>query len=115
VQPYLGARDEGVVGAVKGVAKGIAGTPTKFFAGESLSDLSDDITYFLGAAMSGTVGYSLKGVDVAISNASGSRKCNPVVAARLAQGEQECLEASDATKKDIIQRWQACLKSIASD
>jgi hypothetical protein len=37
-QPYMGARDEGVVGAVKGFAKGVAGTPTKFFAGKSLSE-----------------------------------------------------------------------------
>lgn len=36
-QPYIGARDEGVVGAAKGFAKGIAGTGSKFLAGESLN------------------------------------------------------------------------------
>ena len=36
IQPFIGARDEGVVGAIKGLAKGVAGTPVKFFAGESL-------------------------------------------------------------------------------
>lgn len=34
-QPYIGARDEGVTGALKGLAKGIAGVPVKFFAGKS--------------------------------------------------------------------------------
>lgn len=33
-QPYIGARDEGVVGACKGLAKGVAGMPIKFLAGK---------------------------------------------------------------------------------
>ncbi|RYP47549.1 hypothetical protein DL768_006394 [Monosporascus sp. mg162] len=36
VQPYLGARNEGVVGAVKGLAKGCVGTVTKIGSGTKL-------------------------------------------------------------------------------
>ena len=35
-QPYIGARDNGVVGAALGMGKGLAGLPVKFFAGKSL-------------------------------------------------------------------------------
>lgn len=117
IQPYIGARDEGVSGAIKGFAKGIVGTPTKFFAGGlshecSLQAIRISSANCLDTAASGTVGYSLKGVDAAISKALTSRNCRATVSARLAEGEREYLEASEETKKEIIKRWQSCTPNI---
>jgi hypothetical protein len=64
--------------------------------------------------MSGTVGYSLKGVDVAVSNALKSRKNDAVVVARIAQGEQEYLEASEATKDEIIKQWNLRMQGVST-
>jgi hypothetical protein len=58
--------------------------------------------------MSGTFGYSLKGLDMEISKAFGGGNSNAIMVARLAQGEQEYLKASDATKKEIIEQWRVC-------
>jgi hypothetical protein len=64
--------------------------------------------YQLDAAMSGTVGYSLKGLDMEIAKAFGRGHSNAIMVARLAQGEQEYSEASDAAKKEIIEQWRVC-------
>jgi hypothetical protein len=34
-QPVLGAKEDGVLGLIKGFAKGVVGTPVKFWAGMS--------------------------------------------------------------------------------
>jgi hypothetical protein len=98
------------MGAVKGLAKGVAGTPVKFFAGkksikplQSLSRMAWLTSCDL--AMSGSVGYSLKGLDVEISKAFNGKSRDVVWTARISQGEQEYSEASDAMKKEIVRQW----------
>ena len=117
VQPYIGARDEGVLGAAKGLAKGVAGTPVKFFAGmlfgeTILASLKDHLAYHCNTAMSGSVGYSLKGLDVEISKIFSGRGSDVVQAARIAQGEQEYSEATEAMKNEIIKQWHMHMKSV---
>lgn len=57
------------------------------------------------AAMSGVVGYSLKGIDAEFSKGVTARIFEPVLSARVAQGELEYLHASEDEKKEIIQMW----------
>lgn len=55
--------------------------------------------------MSGSVGYSLKGLDVEISKAFNGKSMDVVRAARIAQGEQEYLDATHATREEIVKQW----------
>ncbi|MCJ1468979.1 hypothetical protein MMC07_007610 [Pseudocyphellaria aurata] len=87
-QPIVGARDEGVLGATKGLGRGAAGVFIKPFGGAS--------------AM---IGYSLKGIDAEFTKAMTHKILDPIVSARLAQGELEYLEVSKEEKKEIIQQW----------
>lgn len=57
--------------------------------------------------MSGVIGYSLKGIDAEISKGKIEKSFSPIIAARMAQGELEYLEASEEEKKEIIERWVA--------
>nr|OQO00313.1 hypothetical protein B0A51_17763 [Rachicladosporium sp. CCFEE 5018] len=67
-QPYVGARDGGVVGGVLGIGKGLVGAPMK-----------------LCEAMAAPVGYPLKGIEMEISQAIARRHRDPVDTARIAQ------------------------------
>lgn len=89
-QPIIGARDEGVLGATKGVGKGVAGIFVKPFGGASA-----------------ILGYSLKGIDAEITKGATQKIFGPIVSARMAQGELEYLESREEEKKDIIQQWYA--------
>ena len=55
------------------------------------------------------VGYPLKGIDVAITKGASEKILDPVIHARVAQGELEYEGASEAEKKDIIDRWVALM------
>ena len=87
-QPYDGARDGGISGFFKGIGKGLASAPMKMFA-----------------AAAAPVAYPLKGLDVGVSNAFAGRRRDPVVVARIEQGEWERLKASDAEKQAVIEAW----------
>lgn len=59
--------------------------------------------------MSGLVGYSLKGIDAEFSKGATARIFEPVLSARVAQGELEYLHASEDEKTEIIQWWYSHL------
>lgn len=61
------------------------------------------LTSYLGA--SAILGYSLKGIDAEITKVATQKIFDPVVSARMAQGELEYLEVSEAEKMEIIQQW----------
>lgn len=61
------------------------------------------LTPYLGA--SAILGYSLKGIDVQITKVAKQKIFDPIVSARMAQGELEYLEVSEAEKREIIQQW----------
>lgn len=54
---------------------------------------------------SAMIGYSLKGIDAEINKAMTREILDPIVSARLAQGELEYLEVSKEEKNEIIQQW----------
>ena len=87
-QPYNGAREGGILGFFKGAGKGLVGAPIKMFA-----------------AAAAPVAYPLKGIDVQMSRAFTSRRRDPVIMARIEQGEWERLKASDAEKQAILEQW----------
>ena len=87
-QPYIGARDGGVLGAVSGVGKGIAGLPTKWLS-----------------AMAAPVAYPLKGLDVTVTNAFRRKRRDLVSLARMELGEWEYAEANKEERQAVVDRW----------
>lgn len=59
----------------------------------------------LRTAMSGLVGYPLKGIDAQITKSAKMKIFDPIVSARMAQGESQYPRVSEEEKKDIIERW----------
>lgn len=57
--------------------------------------------------MSGILGYSLKGIEVEIGKGATQKVFNPIISARITQGEFEYIEVSEEEKRDIIERWHA--------
>lgn len=86
-QPWKGARKEGAIGFVKGIARGIGGFLTKPTAG-----------------LFGIPGYIMKGVHKEVQQLFGSNVQNYIIASRAAQGYDEWLQSSDAEKEDVILR-----------
>lgn len=94
------------------MGKGFAGVIVKPFGGLScpLTRLhitnpkkGHQLTPCIGA--SAIIGYSLKGIDAQITNVVTHKIFDPIVSARMAQGELEYLEVSEDEKKEIIQQW----------
>ena len=57
--------------------------------------------------MSGVVGYSLKGIDAELTKGKTEKIFDPIISARMAQGELDYLEASEEEKREIVHRWCA--------
>ena len=97
VQPIVGAKEDGVVGFVKGMGKGAAGLPVKWFA-----------------ASAGTFGYPLKGVDVGVKKmwdrmvGGGDEVGRERV--RLAMWEYEM--AGDELREDVVRGWEMLMEEI---
>jgi hypothetical protein len=112
VLPIVGAKREGALGFFKGAGQGALGLPVKFFAGK-LRDL--DVPFpraspaDISIAANGIVGYPLKGVDIAVSQALGVDDMKEVRFQRMLQGESEYPRLSDAEKEGIVRRWQELL------
>jgi hypothetical protein len=112
VLPIVGAKRGGASGFFKGAGQGALGLPVKFFAGEwqifnlpiSLAPSADS-----SIAANGIVGYPLRGVDIAVSQALGVDDMEEVRFQRKLQGEFECARLSNAENEDILRRWQELL------
>ena len=91
VQPVIGFKEDGALGLVKGVGKGLLGTPVKFFA-----------------AASGVVGYPLQGLDVAVGKVvKGSDEVwREVRRGRMLQGELEEGELGEDERVAILKWWK---------
>ena len=92
VQPYIGTRENGVIGGIKGIGKGLASAPVKLLA-----------------AAAAPVAYPLKGIDVQVTQIAARRQWNHVIAMKVQQGEHEFLEAGKSEKQFIIDRWNELL------
>lgn len=55
--------------------------------------------------MGGVVGYSLKGIDAQVTKGATMKIFDPVISARMAQGEHEYLGLCEEDKKDIVEKW----------
>ncbi|KAI9828833.1 MAG: hypothetical protein M1819_006540 [Sarea resinae] len=96
MQPYTGARDEGSVGFIKGVARG--------FGGFILKDI---------AAIIGPFGYTLKGIHKEIQK--GHQPTAFIRRARIIQGQKDLRELSLPERKeafDIVGRSWKIIKEI---
>ena len=47
----------------------------------------------------------MKGIDAEITKVATQKIFDPIVSARMAQGELEYLEVSEAEKREVIQQW----------
>ena len=86
--PLIGAREAGILGALKGVGKGLAGAPMKMFS-----------------AMAAPVGYPLKGVDVALTSATHAYRRDHIKHAKLDRGQYELSIATAAEKAAVLDAW----------
>ena len=94
-QPVQGARQEGVAGFVKGMGKGFGGIMIKpVAAGFSVP------------------AYAMKGVYKELQNNFGSSVQNYIIAARTAQGFDECSNSSEHERKAIVARWASVQKDL---
>ena len=59
----------------------------------------------MSLGMSGVVGYSLKGVDVEVTNAFKADSLKSIKSSRITQGEKEYLDASEEERRDVVSRW----------
>ena len=59
--------------------------------------------------MSGIVGYSLKGVDVEVTNAFKADSAKSIKSSRIAQGEKEYLDTSEEERRGVVGRWNELL------
>lgn len=55
--------------------------------------------------MAAPIGYPLKGLDVEIATAVAKRHRDPIDAARIAVGEWEYNEASEAERNAVLAAW----------
>jgi hypothetical protein len=94
-QPWKGAQKEGVGGFAKGFGKGIGGLVAK-----------------PSAAAFGILGYTMKGIHKECQRMSGSSVRTYIMASRLAQGEEEWAQSSDAEKEEVIAGWKVLQKYL---
>lgn len=94
VKPYQGAKEDGVVGFVKGVGKGLAGGLLK-----------------TNAATAGVVGFTLKGVHKELRKKRDRKVMEKLRAARVMQGAMECNEWS--TEKG--EQGEEALKALVQE
>lgn len=94
-QPWEGAQKEGVTGFAKGFGKGIGGFSTKPLAG-----------------LAGLLGHTMKGVQKELQKLLSIDVQSYIIASRTAQGYEEWLQASDAEKQDVIDRWKLIEKNL---
>ena len=94
-QPWKGAQRGGLGGFAKGFGKGIGGLVAK-----------------PSAAAFGILGYTMKGIHKEVQKISGSGVQTYIMASRLAQGEEEWRESSDAEKEEVIAGWKVLQKYL---
>lgn len=95
LQPYRGAKENGVVGFVQGVGKG--------FGGFILKDL---------AAIIGPFGYTLKGVHKELVKSKKQKLTHFICTAKQLQGGQEFSALDEVTKRQESDRIDAAWKII---
>ncbi|KAI9883417.1 MAG: L-arabinitol 4-dehydrogenase [Watsoniomyces obsoletus] len=94
-QPFEGAKEEGALGLVKGIGRGIGGLILK-----------------PQAAFWGIPGYTFRGIYKEIQRHFGSSTENYIIAARTAQGYEDLMNSSPEEHGEIIQKWKLMQEDI---
>jgi hypothetical protein len=89
MDPYKGAKKEGGVGFIKGVAQGIAGVPLKVMGG-----------------VFSVPGYAMKGLYQEALKSKGANVQNYIIAARIQQGADEAQNMSRPEREGLVKRWR---------
>ena len=55
--------------------------------------------------MSAIVGYPLKGIDAQVTKGATMKIFDPIISARVAQGEHEYVKISEEEKRNIVEEW----------
>lgn len=95
LQPYRGAKENGAVGFVQGVGKGLGGF--------ILKDL---------AAIIGPFGYTLKGVHKELLKSKKQKLTHFIRNAKQLQGKQELSALDESTKRQVSDRIDAAWKIV---
>ncbi len=108
MQPIKGAQDEGVVGFLKGVGKGVGGVVLKPAAGMQLltcmTNFMNTVRYTsLGAC--GVPAYAFMGLYKELQKLQDPNVQNYIAAARVAQGDYEWKVSTETERLDIVSRW----------
>jgi len=90
MDPYRGAKKEGGAGFLKGVGTGIAGLPLRV----------------MGGAFS-VPGYAMKGLYQEILKGQGANIQHYIIAARIAQGNEEATMLPAAERAEMVRKWKA--------
>jgi len=97
-QPYKGAKEEGVKGALKGVGKGVGGVFFKTQAG-----------------LAGVIGFSMKGVHREFRKGRDRKVLERVMVARRMQGDKELIRAREEGEAVLAQRMQEGWQKVAEE
>ncbi|KAF8253496.1 UDP-Glycosyltransferase/glycogen phosphorylase [Wilcoxina mikolae CBS 423.85] len=97
-QPYKGAKEEGVKGALKGVGKGVGGVFFKTQAG-----------------VAGVIGFSMKGVHREFRKGRDRKVLGRVMVARRMQGDKELVRAREEGETVLAQRMQEGWQKVAEE
>ncbi|EWC48658.1 hypothetical protein DRE_01880 [Drechslerella stenobrocha 248] len=89
-QPVKGAREEGQLGFLKGIGRGVGGLILK-----------------PGAAVWGLPGYTFKGIYEEVRKHAAGDMNGYIVAARIAQGMEELAAYQPAELETMVKRWNA--------
>jgi hypothetical protein len=109
-QPLDGAKENGALGLVTGIGKGIGGLILKPGAGEQSLHYGPIgmLTELLGIfALSA---YTLQGISQEIRRAFGPHHERQIAHSRLAQGREEMEEYSSEEQQGIILAWRKLLE-----
>lgn len=109
--PYVGAQTEGPKGFGKGIGRGLFGLYSHLFAGTQFLPSKHSFCTDHGLMRSNTAlhaipGYSLKGVEQAMSKLRLKPLHAEILLIRLRQANYEYTLATEAERAEVIENWK---------
>jgi len=104
-----GAKENGVLGAITGIGKGIGGLVLKPGAGKFLqlhSILKYRFNYCVISGLFGLPAYSLQGISVGLHKLFTGDYDGHIKLSRLTQGSEEIEACSDEQKEGVVRAWE---------
>jgi hypothetical protein len=105
--PIKGAQEDGVFGFAKGIGRGVAGMPVKFWAGKLLEIIEALIKSLIHTlkAMSGITGFPMQGIDEHIKKRFVHDDLQEITSLREAEGEIGYARLSTEEVKRVKEEW----------